>query len=163
MPTVTPAAVLPPLAEWVTSPDMRLVAVAFLLERRYSPAALEIVRDAARAAATDCQGSEGSEGDASDGGIGRSAAGAPLVVPAHLALAALASEHPDCAAVAAVLQHSNLTRDHWEQLLKGVALGQGCTPGERGQAPGDLFSPSAQHLLFQSYRWAVWDGKCNAA
>ncbi|PNH10599.1 hypothetical protein TSOC_002637 [Tetrabaena socialis] len=127
-----------------TPPAARPVAVQCILERFFSPQALQCGRAAAELAL--------------NGGGGQ----APLVLPSHLALAVLSSPHPDCAAALGVLHHGGLRLRCCEQLLLAAGEAEAARAGARGTSsspPQDgVFSPAAQHFLFQSYRWAVYTG-----
>ncbi|PNH07573.1 hypothetical protein TSOC_005961, partial [Tetrabaena socialis] len=135
---------IPPLLDWVITAAVRPVAVQCILERFFSPQALQCVRAAAELA------------------LNGGAAQGPLVLPSHLALAALSTPHPDCAAALGVVHYGGLRLGCCEQLLLAAAEAEAARAGARGTSSSSsqdgIFSPAAQHFLFQSYRWAVYTG-----
>ncbi|PNH07572.1 hypothetical protein TSOC_005962 [Tetrabaena socialis] len=145
LPTPMSPDAIPPLLDWVTTAAARPVAVQCILERFFSPQALQCVRAAVELAL--------------NGGGGQG----PLVLPSHLALAALSSPHPDCAAALGVLHHGGLSLQGCVQLLLAAAAeAEAARVGARGTSSSSqdgVFSVAVQHFLFQSYRWAVYTGR----
>ncbi|PNH12667.1 hypothetical protein TSOC_000355 [Tetrabaena socialis] len=151
LPTPMAPDAIPPLLDWVTTAAARPVAVQCVLERFLSKEARRCVQEAAVLGVQAFV----------DGGDGSVGAAPPLVLPSHLAVAALSSPHPDCAAALGVLHHAGLPLQRCKQALLAAAQAEASRAGARGSScqPQDgIFSPAAQHFLFQSYRWAIYTG-----